>query len=86
MKKSPCREISKDASFGVGTVLVVGRSNLGNPRPQGDVILGAVVYGTPTKVIIDGLKRNVSRGNSLSDELELSSVLGDRRAYLYSPV
>ena len=28
----------------------------------------------------------MSRGNSLSDELELSSVLGDTRAYLYSPV
>ena len=26
----------------------------------------------------------MSRGNSLSDELELSSVLGDTRAYLYS--
>ena len=39
-----------------------------------------------TKVILDGLKRNMSRGNSLSDELELSSVLGDTRAYLYSPV
>ena len=31
-------------------------------------------------------KRNMSRGNSLSDELDLSSVLGDTRAYLYSPV
>ena len=31
-------------------------------------------------------KRNMSRGNSLSDELELSSVLGDTRAYLCSPV
>ena len=40
----------------------------------------------PTKVIPNGLKRNMSRGNSLSDELELSSVLGDTRAYLYSPV
>ena len=30
------------------------------------------------------LKRNMSRGNSLSDELELSSVLGDTRAYLYT--
>ena len=40
----------------------------------------------PTKVILDGLKRNMSRGNSLSDELDLSSVLGDTRAYLYSPV
>ena len=40
----------------------------------------------PTKVILDCLKRNMSRGNSLSDELELSSVLGDTRAYLYSPV
>ena len=40
----------------------------------------------PTKLILDGLKRNVSRGNSLSDELDLSSVLGDTRAYLYSPV
>ena len=39
-----------------------------------------------TKVILDGLKRNMSRGNSLSDELEPSSVLGDARAYLYSPV
>ena len=38
-------------------------------------------------VILDGLKRNMSRGNSLSDELDLSSVLGDTRAYyLYSPV
>ena len=34
----------------------------------------------------DGLKRNMSRGNSLSDELDLSLVLGDTRAYLYSPV
>ena len=33
----------------------------------------------PTKVILDGLKRNMSRGNSLSDELELSSVLGDTK-------
>ena len=40
----------------------------------------------PTKAILDGLKRNMSRGNPLSDELELSSVLGDARAYLYSPV
>ena len=37
-------------------------------------------------VNLDGSKRNMSRGNSLSDELELSSVLGDTRAYLYSPV
>ena len=36
--------------------------------------------------MLDGLKRNMSRGNSLSDELDLSSVLGDTRAYLYSPV
>ena len=28
----------------------------------------------------------LSRGNSLSDGLDLSSVLGDTRAYLYSPV
>ena len=34
------------------------------------------------KVILDGLKRNMSWSNSLSDELELSSVLGDTRAYL----
>ena len=27
----------------------------------------------------------LSRGNSLSDELHFSSVLGDTRAYLYSP-
>ena len=40
----------------------------------------------PTKVMVDGLKRNMSRGNSLSDELNLSSVLGDTRAYLHSPV
>ena len=40
----------------------------------------------PTKVILNGLKRNISRGNSLSDELELSSVLGDTRVYLYGPV
>ena len=40
----------------------------------------------PTKAILDGLKRNMSRGNPLSDELDLSSVLGDTRAYLYSPV
>ena len=31
----------------------------------------------PTKVILDRLKRNMSRGNSLSDELDLGSVLGD---------
>ena len=37
----------------------------------------------PTKVILDGLKRNMSRGNSLSDEVELRSVLVDTRAYLY---
>ena len=37
-------------------------------------------------MILDGSKRNMSRGNSMSDELELSSVLGDTRAYLYSPV
>ena len=40
----------------------------------------------PTMFILDGLKRNMSRGNSLSDELQLSSVLGDTRAYLFSPV
>ena len=40
----------------------------------------------PTKVILDWLKRNMSRGKSLSDELDLSSVLGDTRAYLYSAV
>ena len=34
-------------------------------------------YKIPTKVIVDGLKRNMSRGNSLSDELDLGSVLGD---------
>ena len=45
-----------------------------------------LITGVPTKVILDGLKRNMSRGNSLSDELDLSSVLGDTRAYLYSPV
>ena len=39
-----------------------------------------------TKVTLGGLKRFMSRGNSLSDELELGSVLGDTRAYLYSPV
>ena len=39
-----------------------------------------------TKVNLDDSKRNMSRGNSLSDELELSSVLGDTRAYPYSPV
>ena len=39
-----------------------------------------------SRVILDGLKRNMSRGNSLSDELDLSSVLGDTSAYLYSPV
>ena len=39
-----------------------------------------------TKVILDGLKRNMSRGNSLSDELNLNSALGDTRAFLYSPV
>ena len=38
------------------------------------------------KVILDGLKRNMSRGNSLSNELDLRSVVGDTRAYLYSPV
>ena len=37
-------------------------------------------------LILDGLKRNMSRGNSLSDELDLSSVLGDTRDYLYSLV
>ena len=36
----------------------------------------------PTKVILHGLKRNMSR----SDELDLSSVLGDTRAYLHSLV
>ena len=35
-----------------------------------------------SKLILDGLKRNMSRGNSLSDELKLSSVLGDTSAYL----
>ena len=39
-----------------------------------------------TKGILGGLKRNMSRGNCRSDELELTSVLGDTRAYLYSPV
>ena len=48
------------------------------------LVLGllVVVY----KIILDGLKRNMSRGNSLSDELDLSSVPGDTRAYLYSSV
>ena len=47
------------------------------------LVLGllVVVY----KIILDG-KRNMSRGNSLSDELDLSSVPGDTRAYLYSSV
>ena len=40
----------------------------------------------PTKVSLDGLKRNMSRGISLSNELDLRSALGDIRAYLYSPV
>ena len=40
----------------------------------------------PTKAILDGLKRSMSRGNSLSGELDLSSVLGDTRSYLYSLV
>ena len=44
------------------------------------------VAAVHTKVILDGLKRNMSRGNSVSDELDLSSVLGDTRACLYSPV
>ena len=35
--------------------------------------------------MLDVLKRNMSRGNSLSDELILSSVLGDTRAYVCSP-
>ena len=39
-----------------------------------------------TKVMLDALKRNMSRGNSVSDELDLGSALGDTRAYLYSPV
>ena len=38
----------------------------------------------PTKVILDGLKRNMSQGNSLSDELDLSSVLGDTRTSRFS--
>ena len=50
------------------------------------LLVRCVFTRIPTKVILDGLKRNMSRGNSLSDELELSSVLGDSRAYLYSPV
>ena len=37
-------------------------------------------------VTCSGSKRNMSRGDSSSDELELSSVLGDTRAYLHSPV
>ena len=51
-------------------------------EPKGNSSLERI----PIKVILDGLKRNMSRGNSLSDELELRSVLGDTRAYLYSPV
>ena len=50
------------------------------------VVSSISIKKIPTKVILDGLKRNMSRGSSLSDELELSSVLGDRRAYLYRPV
>ena len=45
----------------------------------------AISQEIPTKVILDGLKRNMSRGNSLSDELDLSSVLGDTKAYLNRP-
>ena len=40
----------------------------------------------PPKVILDGFKRIMSRGNSLFGELDLSSVVGDTRVYLYSPV
>ena len=43
-----------------------------------------IVDVIPAKVILDGLKRNMSRGNSLSNELDLSSVLDDTRAYLYN--
>ena len=38
----------------------------------------------PIKVTLDGLKRSMSRGNSVSDELELRSVLGDTRTYRYT--
>ena len=62
------------------------------PHPYPDLLyvkwlcsVGYVQNHTRTKVILDGLKRNLSRGNSLSDELELRSVFGDTRAYLYSP-
>ena len=71
-------------------VAVFCQQALGSPRRRG---AGAKentpkleLERIPTKVILDGLKRNMSRGNSLSDELDLSSVLGDTRAYLYSPV
>ena len=57
----------------------------GGPSPPPPSLLHAELERIPTKVILDGLKRNMSRGNFLSDELNLSSVLGDTRAYLYSP-
>ena len=53
---------------------------------QGVISLYVPAQQIPTKVILDGLKRNMSRGNFLSDELDLSSVLGGTRAYLSSPV
>ena len=46
----------------------------------------SIEENVPTKVILDGLKRNMPRGNSLSDELDLNSVIGDTTAYLYSPI
>ena len=52
----------------------------------GGVVATVAVEKIPTKVILDGLKRNMSRGTSLSDELDFSSVLGDTRSYLYSLV
>ena len=58
-----------------------GTSTRSYSEPKGNSALERI----PTKVILDGLKRNMSRGNSLSDELDLRSVLGDTRAYLYSP-
>ena len=73
--ESPRRDFSNADLFGTGT-------SLSQRWRYRALKIGPWGCDT-TKVILDDLKRNMSRGSSLSDELELSSVLGDTRAYLY---
>ena len=85
--KNPVKKVSHTWLY------IVVEKLLSGDKAETAVYVPRARWPNPTKgifififVILDDLKRNMSRGNSLSDELELSSVLGDSRAYLYSPV